>query len=244
VFLGNKRGKMTGWEWPWSATGRLDLPDGNWCTAALVGADIALTNAHCVIDKATGEMAKGDYVFRPGFTDGASKHSSTVNYIWWGTNKPDSYRAGDWAFLRLDKPLGRTAGWLGVSEQGDLQRLKLSICGYSGDFENGRSASWEKDCSFTSGIREEGTILHNCSTSRGSSGSSIFHFAADGKPYAIALNAAEYRDGEASHVNIPYSDARANIAVPARAFLPKLREILGQAAPAAKSPGGGQGPVR
>jgi protease YdgD len=232
VFNDDHRRKVTNKSAPWSAVGRLESPGGDYCTASLVSSDLILTNAHCVIK--SGSLVKGDYIFYPGYSDGKAKLSSGVNWIWWGTTEPDagtlSGRAQDWAILRLNTPLGNTAGWFGVSSlaETELVSVKFYMAGYSGDFENGSSASWEKGCSFTSLVLE-GFIHHDCDMSRGASGSPIFYFDGEGKNHLIALNAAELRDGGSeSLIGIPYSDDHANIAVPASAFLPRLSEILGR----------------
>src|ERR1700722_6441708 len=46
------RQEVTATTSPWSAIGRFARPDG-WFTATLVGRDLVLTAAHCVIDEST-----------------------------------------------------------------------------------------------------------------------------------------------------------------------------------------------
>lgn len=227
VFTGNKRGKVTSTKYPWSTIGRLDLPSGGLCTASLVGPDLILTNAHCVIDKVKQKLVEGNIVFRPNFTDGASTYSSGITRAWWGSNTPSASgsKPGDWAILRLEKRLGDTLGWLGTRVLPDPRIASLYAVGYSGDFDNASSASWETGCTITSGITSFGLFPHNCSNSRGASGSPMFIFEKE-LPYVIAMHTSEFLyDGDSTYLEIPFSADKANLALSSDAFAWKVAEL-------------------
>ncbi|HAN04446.1 MAG TPA: hypothetical protein DCW72_05960 [Elusimicrobia bacterium] len=225
VFTGNKRGKVTSTQYPWNTIGRLDLPNGGHCTAALVSRDLILTNAHCILDKSTNTLMAGAFVFRPNLTNGASAYSSGVTLAWWGSYPTD--KSGDWALMRLAKPLGDNLGWMGVKALPDPRIAQLYAVSYSEDFYSGSSASFETGCTIVSGPTSFGQWLHNCSNSRGSSGSPMFIFE-DKLPYVIAIHASEYRasDSSDSEIGIEFSFKKANLAVAADAFRWKLVELL------------------
>lgn len=229
VFTGNSRRKVTSTEYPWCAIGALRVPKGQ-CTASLIGKDLILTNAHCVVDKASGTITSWDITFLPNYTNGKSAYSSEVVRAKWSEKD-------DWAILRLAKPLGETLGWLGTRVLSDPRNTSLFAVGYSSDFDSGLSASWEQGCTITSGLTSYGQLRHNCSNSRGSSGSPLFRFEEkDGKkfPYIIALHAAELRfDGDSTYAGVDYSDDKANLAVPADRFSEAVTEMLNVAPPAA-----------
>jgi V8-like Glu-specific endopeptidase len=232
-FSDDARSKVTSRRAPWSAIGKLFLPDGGWCTATLVARDLVLTAAHCVIATKTKRLKSGTFSFYPGYIDGVGDISSTATYIWWGTNDPATYRGDDWALLRLHDPLGNSAGWMGVRgmDLSDyLHDPRFYAAGYSSDFRGGDSASWEKGCVFTKVDVGRHVFLHNCDSTCGASGGPIFEYDDVNQPlsnHIVALQVAEFRDGgEESLLHVPYSDDKANIAVPASAFIETLKQII------------------
>jgi protease YdgD len=228
VFTGNNRGKVTSTEFPWRAIGRLNVTKGH-CTASLVAKDLIITNAHCVLDKSSGTITDWNITFLPNYIDGKSAYSSGIARAWWSNTD-------DWALLRLEKPLGDTLGWLGIRILADPRNETLFAVSYSEDLYSGLSASWQKGCTITSGPTSYGQLRHNCSNSRGSSGSPLFRFEEkDGQksPRIIAIHAAELRyDGDSTYTGVEYSDNKANLAVPAEKFLNAINEN-DKAAPAA-----------
>lgn len=220
VFTSDARVKVTNTKYPWSAIGRLDVPGGV-CTASLVGADIILTNRHCIVDKATNKLKEGSIIFRPGYTNGKSAHASGVTFAWWGSTTTSG---GDWAILRLETALGKTYGWLG-SRDTSLNSGKLYAVGYSGDFEDSASAACEPGCRFTGGVYSYGLAPHNCSNSRGASGGPMFIFEGE-SPVIIAIHTGELRyEGDSTYHAVEFSDKNANLGLPASAFTWKIAEL-------------------
>lgn len=103
---------------PWSAIGQLQQLDsrGNvlgWCTGTLIGSDIVLTNAHCLVDKNTKQPTQNTLQFRPSFLNGRSIHKANLISYEYGTNDLDNHPEEDWALLKIDKPLGDRYGHMG-----------------------------------------------------------------------------------------------------------------------------------
>lgn len=217
----------------WS--GKLISPDGGACTASLVGRDLILTAAHCVINRKTGAVDKGTYRFKLSLIRGEASAESGVRYVWFGTRAPSDHRASDWAILRLSKALGDQYGWMGVNAF-DLKTIidqdVIGVTGYASRYQDGKTASVEFGCRFTV-ANSDGSFLHDCDTLPGVSGAPIYRFNLDGGGvphyYVVAINVASPKDSRGNpYIGIDYSDKYANIAVPATSFIATLKAIIKQ----------------
>ncbi|MGI2901964.1 trypsin-like serine peptidase [Tolypothrix sp. VBCCA 56010] len=201
-------------KYPWSTIGRVQgtTADANsyHCTGALIAEDIILTNAHCVIDPENGKLSQR-IQYLPNVIDGEvqdTRDVAEVVDVVYGTNFKDGAKldANDWAVMKINKPLGRKYGYLGVKSVASStlvrNQKKYFFVGYSGDFPGakykqyftagaGWTASFQPDCSI---LKEEANfLLHDCDTAAGSSGGPIIAIV-DGEPYVIALNEGEVKN--------------------------------------------------
>lgn len=201
---------MTSRSFPWTAVGQIYGIKANGdeytCTGTLVAADIVLTNAHCVVNPETGEFSQ-KIAFLPNLIHGRLVSDSDVGFaveVLAGTqfvNQPNA-NADDWAFVKLDQPLGMKYGTLGMTPLSTAELAQapfaesLVMVGYSGDFpaENpGQTASAHLGCSVLD--EQEEMVLHVCDTYGGSSGGPILG-EVDGEVRIVALNSAELTDQE------------------------------------------------
>ena len=233
VFLGDNRKELKDTKAPWGAVGKLITPNGQGCTASLVGPDLLLTAAHCVVEDK--KVLTGNYIFYAGFKRGNFSAKSGVSRIWVGTKEPGTERENDWAILRLNKRLGDQVGWFGVYQAQPEELLQLHetnviyMAGYSDDKWQSQVPVWQRDCEFKSHL-STGLLSHTCSGIPGASGSPMFVFLdkpnGEMESRIVALHNAERRnDRPSSQFNIPFSETYANLAAPASKFFDLLVQL-------------------
>jgi V8-like Glu-specific endopeptidase len=239
TFNGDNRTKFEGGTRPLGAVGRLDLPHFEICTATLVSRDLIVTAAHCLSAHDSGipspaTLARGEYVFSPGYVDDhATVSSRIVEVVRFGSNTPGRDRAGDWAIARLAEPLGDQTGWFTIDTvylPHHLNEPSMNLIGYGMDFAQGDSASFATGC-LVAGVDDDANWLHNCGSSIGSSGGPIFQFGADaqGQPQLrlVGVQSAERRTAPDTLIGVPFSLAVANIAVPSSRFYDVWKALIG-----------------
>ncbi|MCW5713030.1 MAG: trypsin-like serine protease [Bauldia sp.] len=180
-------------QFPWRVIGTLVGDDGS-CTASLIGPDLLITAAHCI---ETENGINADQVFETAFADGGGVSARVTE--WFVAPSRANDRATDfepsqtdWALLRIDRPLGAKLGFLevrGMESFGDavLQR-PVSQAGYSWD--TGTFLSGNTGCSFLA-VEVENTVIHNCDTTHGDSGSPLMF--RDGDAFIIVALDSTFR---------------------------------------------------
>jgi len=185
--------------YPWSAIGRLEQlnPDGTvagFCTGTLVGKDLVLTNAHCVINPRTNQATRRPLRFRPNLIANTAKTEAFGIRVRYGERGMSGvFGPNDWALLKLDKNLGEvhgTLGWQNLSVT-ELKALgtKIRLIGYSGDFPKdtpGGTAGVARSCKILEDIK--GFLRHNCDTFGGASGGPILAVI-NNRPVIVAVHA-------------------------------------------------------
>ncbi|MGG6242412.1 trypsin-like serine peptidase [Nodosilinea sp. AN01ver1] len=206
----DRRVPVTSQAYPWSAVGQISglAADGSAyiCTGSLVAEDIVLTNAHCIIDAETGELAR-NIQFKPNLINGqvaSPDDIANVEPLLLGTDFADGRKPNpdDWALVAIDQPLGQTYGTLGLASFSTAALAEqpfaenLVMMGYSGDFpvySPGNTASAHVGCSIVG--EEQEVVLHLCDTYGGSSGGPILTLMND-DIRIVALNSGELTDSE------------------------------------------------
>ncbi|MBD2453942.1 trypsin-like peptidase domain-containing protein [Nostoc sp. FACHB-87] len=215
--------------YPWSTVGRI-VGESNsqtyTCTGTLIDEDIVLTNAHCVVDPKTGNVADR-VAFLPNVVDGRYQDRAYAVQYLAGTHFQDqNAAANDWAVIKIDRPLGRKYGYLGWKSLPSTTLIrnekKFFFVGYSGDYPQaetekfwgltagqGWTAGFQAGCSIVD--EQSSILLHDCDTAGGSSGGPIIA-SIGGEPYIVALNNAEIKDSSTGKgiinlaVNISFLD--------------------------------------
>ncbi|MEM9905882.1 MAG: trypsin-like peptidase domain-containing protein [Cyanobacteria bacterium P01_D01_bin.44] len=199
--------------YPWSAVGRIfgvtPEDDTYICTGTLIGTDIVLTNAHCVIDPNTGELAQ-QVEFQPNLIEGTVSDAADIAYgvdVLYGTDFSDVEgppHPDDWALILLDRPLGEKYGIIAMQpfDTAELAaspfEASLAMVGYSADYPEtgpGETASAHVNCSITE--EQDDVVYHLCDTFGGASGGPILAVIED-EIGIVALNSAQLtnRHGE------------------------------------------------
>ena len=217
---------------PWSAIGKLWLPGGGNCTATLVGLDLLLTNAHCVLNLQTQQIKSGTFTFQPGFVRGQGPLEARSVDVWIGDTDAGTNVQNDWALIKLNWQIGRSVGHFGIDDSDPQVTLvnagrDVYMGGYSDDFENG-AVPTVQSCDIEMYDLPRRQFLHSCSGTIGASGAPILYFkggvVSAKTSRLIAIHAHERRNGSPETVvGVSYSHAYANLAVPIHNLAAELK---------------------
>lgn len=170
----DSKSELLGWE----GVGRLDLGTGS-CTGTLIARDLVLTAAHCVVDKASGDiLPKKRMRFHAGYTHGKTAASRSVEkvvvaegYIADANADITRHVQTDLALLRLDSPIFSTEAEPFKVHASNRSNSKVTLVSYG----RGRNESLQRE----SGCRHKetyrgGLMTFDCDVTFGSSGAPVF----------------------------------------------------------------------
>lgn len=184
AFFGNDdRLVMDVTQAPWNMIGLVEMQSGS-CSGTLIGPSVVLTGGHCLTN--LGEPDNAPLLFSAGYENGTAVAESRVSSY----HVPELWRIAeqegmDFGFLFLDQPLGNQLGWMNI---GALTPAELAgfangtgpsilQAGYSSDQPNVLTGNLS--CPFVE-LGRQNTLVHQCDTVQGDSGSPLFVQDANG----------------------------------------------------------------
>lgn len=158
----DQRVPSTSQKYPFSAIGKIRFIQkgkSSFCTAPLISAQIAVTNAHCLQGEKSSFSVGGKNI--------------KIKRIW----VSKSYQAGaklhDLGFIILTKPVGNKIGWFELRSYDHFQienKAIFNLSGYSQDLD---FYTLKKKCKAKHQVRSY-VFSHDCDTNFGSSGAPLF----------------------------------------------------------------------
>lgn len=176
---------------PWQAIGRVNKPDGGFCTGSLIGHDRVLTAAHCLWNPRTQDWLPASALhFVAGYHQGSYiGHSRVASY----ELDPARRHAGaniiaerDWAILTLATPMDPSIGTLPLAPpSAAFNRAGVTLAGYNRD--RAHILSLHENCRFLPTHARLSIMLHDCDGTYGTSGAPLL-VNYQGRPHIVAVH--------------------------------------------------------
>jgi V8-like Glu-specific endopeptidase len=223
IYGADNRRVPNGANFPWRAYGKLKVADAfsSFCTVSLVSACHAIGIGHCVAkqDKNGDMIPKFDTNHKPEFLSANGKTTANVEIAAAFQGDYDKDLETDISFIKLDKPIGRELGWLGVADKtgDDLTGPKFfgygfgkdgyTIAGFNADVQKGDVLSVDDNATML--LRKGNLVQFRVNSFSGSSGGPIVSFNSKGEPEIVGLNTRAFLG------TIPNSNIHTQIHLPA-----------------------------
>ena len=177
----------------WLAVGRLNVTDGGFCTATLIGRMHVLTAAHCIYDAETGAQVDVERLeFRAGWQDGQAEAYRKVGAIEVHPNFSFLGQSGlqrvssDLVILRLLTPIQHPNIKPFSVAQMPLKGASVAVVSYAQD--RSEAPQFHDGCRILG--RKENVQVFGCEVDYGSSGAPVFRLDL-GVPMIVSVISAK-----------------------------------------------------
>lgn len=215
VVIGtDERVGRDGAQYPSSAIAKIEFVKNNqkqFCTAPLIAANIALTNAHCLKDIKNLKFL-------------LNNQTIGVHKTWISPKYEEQGSLSDYGFIILNEYIGQSSGWFHLKSfnaQNLIDKTVFDLRGYAKDMPGQQNLFYQQKrlCAFKLKA-SEGTMAHNCDTGAGSSGAPLFvHSQTNEQAILLGINMKS-----TSKVNCPEFNSKtcSNFAVSSNEILSGL----------------------
>jgi protease YdgD len=191
---------------PWNAIGRISTSTGSYCTGVLIAPDRVATAAHCLWrEKSLRWLPVYEISFLAGYRNGKYQERAAIASYFLPNGIVDQQKrrlrkTGDWAVLKLRKPIGSEIKPIPLAdftqafwEKTRRKGVSLIQAGYS--YDKSEFLTQHDGCSITLFYRDDALMHHNCDATRGDSGSPIM-VKRRGQYRLVGLHVATRRFGK------------------------------------------------
>lgn len=222
-------------QYPWSAVGRVTLYDSvrrpggrSSCTGTLIAEQLVLTAAHCV-------WSRRHFPAEVGFLAGLQQAGYVAHSKAKDIHFSAAYQGGkpslrkwsvDWALIELEKPLGKTAGYIGwaafdpvVFKGLNNDRLRFKVSGYRGDRLFVQTV--DHQCNVDGFTADNKLMFHGCPIMGGDSGGGVF-LPFEGELLLVGIDVGVI--GKPDHL-LQRGEKRRGFAIPTSNFRHRLIEL-------------------
>lgn len=191
------------------------------CAGTLIGSNLVLTAASCVIDIKARKPRK-TLTFQANYLRMKQQDQARVLKVHQGTYRPDLSINKNWAILELEKHLGERLGFFPIKKTNLRTFPKhLNLISYDKDHD---SSLWKQTCEKSGTVTfDKRLVFHNCDTTSHDIGTPIFEFDASKEIYrVVGINAGALKKIDHS---IPYSKQYGNIAIWTASIVRKMNRL-------------------